>query len=138
MENLYEVLECSENSTYDEMKRQFNKLAKVYHPDKQQKPCTSENDSSVMFTKISHAWKILGNEEMRRHFDKRWRERCLVQDWPIQDNVPIEEFYAEDSVHEHPCRCGGVYSLTTQDIYLKLDLVCCDTCSLCISVCYYK
>ncbi|KAH3891496.1 hypothetical protein DPMN_015600 [Dreissena polymorpha] len=35
-----------------------------------------------------------------------------------------------------PCRCGGSYILTSVDVKLKFDIVCCDSCSLTVEVNY--
>lgn len=39
-------------------------------------------------------------------------------------------------VFTFPCRCGGSYVLTSVDVKLKFDIVCCDSCSLTVEVNY--
>ncbi|XP_052802823.1 dnaJ homolog subfamily A member 3, mitochondrial-like [Mya arenaria] len=40
------------------------------------------------------------------------------------------------SVYVLECRCGGSYMLTSVDLKLKFDIVCCDSCSLSVRVVY--
>lgn len=63
--NLYELLEIEQNSSNDEIKKAWKKLALKYHPDK------NNNKSSEKFLKIKHAYDILSNEELRKEYDKK-------------------------------------------------------------------
>lgn len=134
MEDLYHILQSDPKSTREQLKQNFKQLALQHHPDKNQ--CT---DGSF-FVKLNNAWEILGNEEMRHEYDVRWRERCTVQDLPIQEEVEFSEFYAEDcegeEVYKYQCRCGGDFTVTETDAKLRFDIICCETCSLTIKVLY--
>ena len=162
MEDLYEVLQCDRNASYEDLKKSYQALALKYHPDKhvegdlppsdnktddtEQKICSTPNPaSSDMFIRINKAWKVLGDSSLRQHFDLRWRERSLTQEWPVQDDVDFADFNQEStddtntdtsSCFSYPCRCGGFYVLEPADITLCVDFVCCDTCSLSIRVIY--
>ncbi|GAB1607996.1 dnaJ homolog subfamily C member 24-like [Argonauta hians] len=137
MENLYDILGCDHKASHEQLKKAYQKLALKYHPDKNSQMSLSKNHD--VFIKINEAWKILGDPELRSHFDFRWRERSLTQDWPLQDKIMFDEF-CEDSVdpelHSYPCRCGGNFVLEPNDVILRLDIVSCDTCSLCVAVIY--
>jgi curved DNA-binding protein CbpA len=63
MENLYTVLEVSEDADYEEIKKNFRRLAKQCHPD-------IAKGSDEQFRQISHAYKILSNIESRNDYDK--------------------------------------------------------------------
>lgn len=103
----------------------------------QSQPEASHSDSS-MFQLVNRAWRVLNDESLRREYDARWKQNCLVQKWPIQDEVPFEEF--EQLEHEDSyslaCRCGGEYVLSRTDIFFKADFVQCGSCSLCVQVMY--
>jgi DnaJ-class molecular chaperone len=105
MDNLYETLGCNANSSLEELKQAFQKLALMHHPDK------TKSSDSTKFTKIKQAWEVLSNEDSRKEYDTLWKQRCLFQEWPIQDELSIDEF--EDCGDEKifDCRCGGQYVL---------------------------
>jgi curved DNA-binding protein CbpA len=63
MENFYEILNVSEDAELEEIKKNFRRLAKQYHPD-------IRTGSDEEFRKISHAYKVLSNAEARNDYDK--------------------------------------------------------------------
>jgi DnaJ-class molecular chaperone len=65
MKNLYEVLGVSKNATEAEIKSQYRKLARKYHPD------LNKNDkvSAEKFKEISSAYDILGDKDKRKKYD---------------------------------------------------------------------
>lgn len=85
MEDLYKVLEVNSEATSAELKKSYQELALLYHPDK-------TGSSSEKFIEINRAYKILCDSELRMQYDLRWRERCLAQAYPIQDTVDFDEF----------------------------------------------
>lgn len=60
--NLYDVLNVEPDCSTKEIKSQYNKLAKQYHPD-------APNGDSEMFQFISDAYKILSNKGSRMEYD---------------------------------------------------------------------
>ncbi len=142
MEDFYAILECQPDSTQEEIKSSFQKLALKFHPDKlcASSPTSSASSHSVgrEFVQINKAWKVLGDDASRKEYDARWTQRCIAQDWPIQEDVSFDDFDAEPDTADvtHECRCGGVYRLTPVDVSFRLDIVTCESCSLCIRVLY--
>ena len=139
MENLYDILQCKQDASHEELKRSYQELILKYHPDKNM----DEKTCSEQFVKVSKAWKILGDPHLREQFDNRWNERCIARSFPIQDEVDISEFIPleeredeNEDVYSYNCRCGGRYLLTSADMTMKFDIVCCDTCSLAIEILY--
>lgn len=66
MENLYSVLEVAESATADEIKSQYRKLAKKYHPDQNPGDAAAE----LQFKNISAAYDTLGNPDKRARYDQ--------------------------------------------------------------------
>lgn len=147
MENLYDILGVLPSATYKEIKHAFQKMARICHPDKCQDlignlPEVTSNSEPILsnvdkFHSISKAWKVLGDSDLRSAFDAAWQQRCVAQEWPIQDVVALQEFdLTEDAFYSYPCRCGSSYNLSQQDVLFQVDLVCCPSCSLCIQIEY--
>jgi len=60
--DLYSILEVKENSTLNDIKKAYKKLALKYHPDK-------TNMDSTKFIEISNAYSILSDENKRKEYN---------------------------------------------------------------------
>ncbi|CAG8541524.1 7773_t:CDS:2 [Acaulospora colombiana] len=63
--DLYETLGVSPTASYSEIKKQYYKLALQFHPDKNKSP-----DAEQEFKRISDAYQILSNPELRRKYNE--------------------------------------------------------------------
>ena len=63
--DLYEILEIKSNASEVEIKKAYFKLAKFYHPDK-----NNYSDASEKFHKIQTAYEILINDKTRQEYTK--------------------------------------------------------------------
>lgn len=64
-DKLYKILEIDTNANGKEIKKAYYKLAKKYHPDK------NKNSSNTnKFKDIAKAYQILGNNELKKKYDK--------------------------------------------------------------------
>lgn len=61
----YEVLGVPKDSSKQEMKRAYRKLAMEYHPDRNKSP-----DAEEKFKEISEAYAVLSDDEKRRQYDQ--------------------------------------------------------------------
>ncbi|GAB66833.1 DnaJ protein [Plasmodium cynomolgi strain B] len=64
-DEFYKILQVPTNASQNEIKRQYYKLAKEYHPDK-----CSDSKAKEQFQKIGEAYQVLGDVERRRRYDK--------------------------------------------------------------------
>jgi molecular chaperone DnaJ len=62
----YEVLGVKKDATTDEIKKSYRKLAKEFHPDKNQ----SDNEAEEKFKEISEAYEILSDNTKRSSYDR--------------------------------------------------------------------
>lgn len=62
----YKILGVSKSATEAEIKKQFRKLAKQYHPDKTQNDPVAEKK----FKDVNEAYEVLGNKEKRSKYDQ--------------------------------------------------------------------
>ncbi len=65
VKNLYDILGVSKNATNAEIKSQYRKLARKYHPD------LNKNDKTAAerFKEVSAAYDILGDKDKRQKYD---------------------------------------------------------------------
>lgn len=98
----YKVLQISVNASIDEVKKAFRKLARTYHPDKNQ-----SQGSEDKFKEIAEAYETLSDPEKRLFYDKyqrprtrpqtntHWRQQRWVKDPPVEHNLDItlEDIY---------------------------------------------
>jgi len=65
----YAVLGVSASATQDEIKKQYRKLAKKFHPDANQ----GDPKAAERFKEISEAYNVLGDAEKRKQYDEMRR-----------------------------------------------------------------
>lgn len=70
--NHYNILGISQESSEEEIKRAYRKLAQIYHPDAQLK-------SADKFLEISTAYQTLVDKKMRLHYDKKLNPRIVKE-----------------------------------------------------------
>ncbi|KFP13245.1 DnaJ subfamily C member 24, partial [Egretta garzetta] len=133
----YKILGAKPSDSLAELKRKYQKLALLYHPDKQKAdvPAGEVEERVQRFIEIDQAWKILGNEETKKEYDLQQREDNLTKEWPLHAQICLEEmsWNEDEQCYTLSCRCGGNYTVfksETKDV----SLVCCDTCSLVIEI----
>lgn len=61
---LYDVLGVSQNASETEIHRQYQELARQYHPDK-----SSVEGAKEKFLKVTEAWKVLRDSQKRQEYD---------------------------------------------------------------------
>uniref|UniRef100_W5MB15 DnaJ homolog subfamily C member 24 n=1 Tax=Lepisosteus oculatus TaxID=7918 RepID=W5MB15_LEPOC len=134
----YAVLEASPSDSLQELKQKYQKLALLYHPDKQSPdvPPGEVEQCVQRFIEVDQAWKILGNEETKKNYDLQRHAAELKQGWPIDAYVRLEDMTWQDDeqAYLYGCRCGGEYMMSKEEAEENVSVICCDTCSLSIEV----
>ncbi|MCX6346426.1 MAG: molecular chaperone DnaJ [Actinobacteria bacterium] len=81
----YEVLGVSRESSLEEIKKEYRKLARQYHPDVN----NGDGASEERFKEISEAYAVLSNEDKRRQYDNFGFNNSLF------DNFDSESVFSE-------------------------------------------
>jgi DnaJ-class molecular chaperone len=66
MKDYYTILKVSKNSTAEEIKKAYRKLAVEFHPDRNQ----GDAKKSEIFREINEAYEIIGDEIKRKQYDE--------------------------------------------------------------------
>ncbi|CDJ61973.1 DnaJ domain-containing protein, putative [Eimeria maxima] len=77
---LYEILEVSPDARPEDIRRQYYRLARKYHPDKNR----DDPDAKKRFQQLGEAYQVLGEEERRAQYDLHGQ--AAAQDMPIIDS----------------------------------------------------
>ncbi|CAG8471175.1 34_t:CDS:2 [Diversispora eburnea] len=83
----YEVLGVSPTASSSEIKKQYYKLALQFHPDKNKAP-----DAEQRFKKISDAYQVLSNPELRRKYNEFGKKNDIE---PEGGFVNPEDFFKQ-------------------------------------------
>ena len=76
MANHYDVLGVSKESSLDEIKKAYRRLAHQYHPDKN----PGDPSAEERFKEVTEAYDILSDAKKRRHYDRFGRSTGSVSD----------------------------------------------------------
>mmetsp|Transcript_16309 Transcript_16309/g.24005 ORF Transcript_16309/g.24005 Transcript_16309/m.24005 type:complete len:269 (+) Transcript_16309:82-888(+) len=77
----YQVLGVPRTATNSQIKSAYRKLALKYHPDRQSDEASKQRATQV-FSKISNAYEIVGDEKSRREFDTQQQYARNRHDFP--------------------------------------------------------
>ena len=160
--NAYEILECDQNASHEELKNSYHRLLLLHHPDKTYQVDNQATQCIDNFLKLQSAYKILSDKEQRLAYDSLLKQINLKRQ---ANNIQINEFEQNDNFfmlnkdfeligaefYSRKCRCGSAYKIFTKDLnsilasssqhensaQLAESLVVyveCDTCSLAVNV----
>ena len=80
MEDYYKILGVEKNSTEDDIKKAYRKLAMKFHPDRN----PNNKQAEEKFKKISEAYAVLSDKEKRKQYDSfgsdAFRQRYTQED----------------------------------------------------------
>jgi DnaJ-class molecular chaperone len=101
----YEILNIPQNSSYESIKTAYQKLLRIYHPDK-----SLTNESNENFLLIQEAWKLLSDNDFRKAYD----DSLIIKNQMINvssSEVSFSELIFKDSNYYWNCRCGDVFEV---------------------------
>ena len=88
---------------------------------------------------MQRAWEALQSAEARAAYDAECARAAAAAAAaaavPVSEDVPRGLLAAAAGGGlQHPCRCGGAFALSGEDVVLRAELVQCSGCSLVIRV----
>lgn len=149
--NYYEILKVPNNASLDDIRKAYQQLILIHHPDKNP---GGDNDlfikidegtkitKNVQSTKLQIdnykssyflAYKILKDSSTRKEYDsKQFQDSSHLI---IHDTVNSKDFKFDEAnkVNYFVCKCGGWYILD-EESNERDYIICCDECSLVIKV----
>ncbi|XP_075905342.1 dnaJ homolog subfamily C member 24 isoform X2 [Nelusetta ayraudi] len=147
--DLYAVLGARPSDSALQLKHRYQQLALQYHPDRLRlKEPSAVDSTSEKFLEIEAAWRVLSDQNTRQQYDLQCKAQELKQNWPLDSTISVENMRwdPERRMHTDTCRCGGVFSITQEEVEEERRrewsdeeeetglYVCCDSCSLCVCV----
>ncbi|XP_074698519.1 dnaJ homolog subfamily C member 24 isoform X2 [Strix aluco] len=106
----YKILGAKPSDSPAELKRKYQKLALLYHPDKQKAdvPAGEVEECVQRFIEIDQAWKILGNEETKKEYDLQQREDNLTKEWPLHAQIYLEDMSWNEGAYYNAKQCSDL------------------------------
>ncbi|KXS21597.1 DNAJ heat shock N-terminal domain-containing protein [Gonapodya prolifera JEL478] len=143
----YETLGVSRDASQESIKHAYVQKAVKLHPDKNvgaladgdvaRGPSMSNDD----FVKVQRAWEVLRESDSRARYDAELRERETREKFGVvNEDIDLDSlFFDEESGNfTHPCRCGGIYTVTEEMLERGENVVQCAGCSLLIRVLFER
>ena len=128
---LYEDLGVSKNSTQDEIKSAYRKLAIKHHPDK--------GGDAEIFKKVSAAYEVLSDEQKRKEYDmfgdngrppgpQMMNPMDLFSQF-FRGGFPFHQQQNQEQLKEHEIHVSlkEIFLGCTKSIQLKIEKLCCQT-----------
>lgn len=126
---LYDTLGVDTNASQLDIKKAYQGLALISHPDKQL-------SSSTEFVAIANAYNVLSDPTLRKEYDHKIG-LIDVKSIGVLDTVDLDDMdVVNDDEWAYPCRCSGTYTLSSKEMESGINIVHCDSCSLRIRVLY--
>jgi DnaJ-class molecular chaperone len=101
--NPYEILGVDHNSTLDQVKTAYRKLAKQYHPDVN----PDNKESEEKFKDIAEAYSILSDKEKKTNYDRFGTADGRTNPFGGMDMNDFEEYADREVVSVEPDGEGG-------------------------------
>ncbi|KAG0149113.1 hypothetical protein CROQUDRAFT_653923 [Cronartium quercuum f. sp. fusiforme G11] len=151
----YQILQIPSDATSIDIRQAYLRLIKLSHPDKN-RPCGNVNADSSAQTVIE-AYSVLVDPSRRKAYDTQLELKPVTTDHRVQCErepqqpivsqiIDLSEFTQLSPIAQnsddreridkfiYPCRCGGQFMITSQDMDLENDIVGCNGCSLTVKV----
>lgn len=133
--DLYDVLGCSQEASFEQLKQAYHSKILESHPDKTK----SSKNTCDKFQEIHSAWKILSDPILKKEYDvKLQQENLQAEAALIYARIsPLELKVTEnESILSYQCRCGNYYLVEKTDLEQSNCVihVPCEDCTFVIAI----
>jgi|TARA_B100000524_G_scaffold29792_1_gene14813 diphthamide biosynthesis protein 4 len=133
----YAVLGVARGASEEEIRRAYQRLARLHHPDKQ----VAGDDAN--FLELQAAYEQLRDTRRQHDTALQLEELADAQAAARATTVDLSEMdYSEDvegrGLWSYDCRCGDVYELSEAQLLSGIDALECRSCSLAIRPLYQQ
>lgn len=127
--DFYKVLQCDRNASFEDLKKNYQKLILLLHPDK------IGNGDEGVFHLVQKAWSVLKYPESRKLYDAQLISQ-EHSDILLYDTINLSDMELDpsESFYTYYCRCGGMYLLDSSEVYDTKVILGCDECSFSVQV----
>ncbi|CAH0721761.1 unnamed protein product, partial [Brenthis ino] len=125
----YQILKCNRNATEEELKKSYQQLVLLNHPDK------IGYGNEEKFRQVQNAWSVLRDPQSRRQYDAMLM--CYESDDLLLYNtisLSDMELNSTENVYMYECRCSGIYYLDMSELFTPQVIINCNECSFSIQV----
>ncbi|OBZ78445.1 Diphthamide biosynthesis protein 4 [Grifola frondosa] len=128
----YALLCISPTATFSEIKTAYHHTLLLSHPDKHEK---TRSHADIDIGALKDAYLTLSSPDRRAKYDATRSNAATRQSGPRPAQVvSLEDFDPNSEVAgpgawKFPCRCGGSYTITEEQMEAGQHLVGCHTCS---------
>lgn len=87
--------------------------------------------------KIQEAWEVLKTEDGRKNYKSSLQSRTETCNISYNElDLDEMEYIDEEDRYVYECRCGDMFSVTTEQLEQGIDIIHCKGCSLSMSLQY--
>lgn len=126
----YEVLQLTPSADHETIKRAYQRLLLVHHPDK--------SGDAAAFVALQSAWRTLSDPQARAAYDVTLttQQLQLQKAHVVHDRVHTSAMAWDEEAGtlEWPCRCGAIVCVTQDELERGVVVVGCPSCSLQVAI----
>jgi diphthamide biosynthesis protein 4 len=129
----YIVLQLSSDATLADIKRAYQSMLLVVHPDKRRLDShpTPSSENMVTVDHIREAYATLSDPQKRMEYDRHYSGRTNSGGPRPAQVLSLEDLTEEENLERwtYPCRCGGMFAITEREMDAGVHLIGCISCS---------
>ena len=122
----YKILGVSKNASSDQIKKEYRKLARKYHPDVNKDP-----DAEMKFKEVGEAYEVLKDPEKRKAYDQygeNWKAGKEQEQYQQQYQQQYHQTQGEGGFYEggfdfgQDCQCRASYRYSCLNFFSRIRL----------------